>query len=116
MPTDFASTVKVTPRARLSITIFIGRVVADLWTMLDFRFWSVVKNTTLDLITGIDMSSEELLAKIPEMAQRQDSTTEQINDLLKVATKLGMYDARDWIEQTFYDKRNKSVLFGYDKR
>ena len=29
--------------------------------------------------------------------QRQDSLTEQLADLIDVATLLGMYDAADWI-------------------
>jgi hypothetical protein len=30
--------------------------------------------------------------------QRQDSLTEQLADLIDVATLLGMYDAADWIK------------------
>lgn len=53
------------------------------------------------------MSRTELLAKIPEMAQRQDSVTEQVQDLLNVATKLGMYDARDWLMKAFFELPKK---------
>lgn len=48
------------------------------------------------------MSQKELIDKIPEMTQRQDSVTDQVKDLLMVATKLGMYDARDWVQQAFF--------------
>ena len=37
------------------------------------------------------------LSKLPQLPQRQDSVTEQITDLISVATKLGMYDASDLI-------------------
>lgn len=39
----------------------------------------------------------DLLAKIPQEPQRQDSTKEQLQDLVQVAQKLGMYDAADYI-------------------
>lgn len=32
-----------------------------------------------------------------KVQQRQDSETEQLYDLWMVATKLGMYDAADWL-------------------
>jgi hypothetical protein len=35
--------------------------------------------------------------QIPQLAQRQDSTTEQLQDLIAVANRLGMYDAADAI-------------------
>jgi hypothetical protein len=35
---------------------------------------------------------------IPAMKQRQDGTTDQLNDLLSVANRLGMYDAADVIK------------------
>lgn len=54
-----------------------------------------------------NMNKQELLNKIPAMEQRQDSVTDQINDLIDIATKLGMYDARDWLQITFYSKSNK---------
>lgn len=48
------------------------------------------------------MTQKDMLAKVPEMAQRQDSVTEQVKDLLAVATKMGMYDARDWLREAFF--------------
>lgn len=39
------------------------------------------------------------LTKIPALPQRQDSTSEQIADLVMVANRLGMYDAADAIAQ-----------------
>jgi len=53
------------------------------------------------------MTQQELLDKIPKMAQRQDSVTQQIEDLLLVATKLGMYDARDWLNRTWIEAWKK---------
>lgn len=35
---------------------------------------------------------------IGELAQRQDSVTDQLNDLIKFAIQSGMYDAVDWIK------------------
>ena len=58
------------------------------------------------------MTKQELMNKIPLMEQRQDSITDQINDLLDVATKLGMYDARDWLRSTFYGKEDNSRTMG----
>lgn len=39
----------------------------------------------------------DLLAHIPQEPQRQDSTTDQLRDLIQVAQKLGMHDAADYI-------------------
>jgi hypothetical protein len=36
---------------------------------------------------------------IPQLPQRQDSTTDQLRDLIAVANRLGMYDAAEWIEK-----------------
>jgi len=45
-----------------------------------------------------EVGRESLLAQIPSLPQRQDGCLEdQLDDLLKVATKLGMYDAADII-------------------
>ena len=38
-----------------------------------------------------------LLSMVPELPQRQDSTSEQLEDMVMVANKLGMYDAADVI-------------------
>ena len=42
-------------------------------------------------------SSKEWMDEIPELGQRQDSTAAQMEDLMKVANRLGMYDAADTI-------------------
>ncbi len=34
-----------------------------------------------------------------QLAQRQDSLQDQLEDLIVVATRNGMYDAADWIRQ-----------------
>jgi len=39
----------------------------------------------------------DLLAYIPQEPQRQDSTLNQLQDLIQVAQKLGMHDAADYI-------------------
>ena len=41
------------------------------------------------------------LSKIPSLPQRQDSTTEQLLDLKRVANRLGMYDAADMLDGFF---------------
>lgn len=41
---------------------------------------------------------DTFVKQMPTFAQRQDSLTDQIDDLLRVATKLGMYDAVDAIK------------------
>jgi len=46
---------------------------------------------------------EELLDSIPTAPQRQDSTTSQLKDLIRVAEKLGMYDAADYIKDQLHD-------------
>lgn len=43
-------------------------------------------------------ANADLLKKIPKLTQRQDSTMEQLRDLVSVAEKLGMYDAADVIK------------------
>lgn len=40
------------------------------------------------------------------LAQRQDSVADQLRDLVAVATKLGMYDAADWIHTRLDRERN----------
>jgi hypothetical protein len=40
------------------------------------------------------------LKSLPTLAQRQDSVTDQLNDLLWVANRLGMYDAVDLIKRS----------------
>ena len=62
------------------------------------------------------MTQDELLKKIPKMAQRQDSASDQISDLLMVASKLGMYDARDWILQAIQDRELPSKQWNHLKR
>lgn len=43
------------------------------------------------------MSDLDIFNQIVQQAQRQDSLTEQLADLISVATLLGMYDAADWV-------------------
>jgi len=41
----------------------------------------------------------EVTKHIPDMPQRQDSTTDQLRDLVCVAQRLGLYDAADIVKQ-----------------
>lgn len=41
---------------------------------------------------------KQVLSQIPAQTQRQDSTMDQLQDLLCVAVRLGMYDAHDAIK------------------
>lgn len=48
-------------------------------------------------------------------AQRQDSVTDQLRDLIQIANHEGMYDAADWIRRSLEFTANlqkKSVLKG----
>lgn len=45
----------------------------------------------------IDSTTLKALKNTPKLPQRQDSLVEQLHDLFLFATKLGMYDAADWI-------------------
>ena len=36
---------------------------------------------------------------IPERPQRQDSLSDQLEDLIAVANRLGMYDASDYLQR-----------------
>lgn len=47
------------------------------------------------------LERKDLLDEIPDLPQRQDSTASQLEDLIAVANKLGMYDAADLLNQTF---------------
>ena len=42
----------------------------------------------------------EVSKRLPKMPQRQDSTTDQLRDLIGVANQLGLYDAADFIKDT----------------
>ena len=48
-----------------------------------------------------------MIDEIPALRQRQDSLDEQLQDLSRVAIKLGMYDADDWLRQ-FLEPRARS--------
>ncbi len=41
---------------------------------------------------------QEVLSNVESMPQRQDSTRDQLLDLIVVAEKLGMYDAADYLK------------------
>ena len=52
------------------------------------------------------MTFQQMLDSIPKQQQRQDSVQDQMDDLLQMATRLGMYDAADVI-RTIVQKRGK---------
>lgn len=43
--------------------------------------------------------AREFVPIIPLLPQRQDSLSDQLDDLERVATRLGMYDAADFIHK-----------------
>lgn len=45
-----------------------------------------------------------LLANLPQQAQRQDATNNQLRDLAAFADRLGMYDAADSIRSQIGDR------------
>ena len=44
------------------------------------------------------MSLSDVLAALPQQPQRQDSTNDQLRDLITVANRTGMYDAADCLK------------------
>lgn len=44
---------------------------------------------------------------IPQQPQRQDSLLDQLEELHIAATRLGMYDAADWLWKTMEDVINR---------
>lgn len=49
---------------------------------------------------------KRVLADIPQLPQRQDSTNDQLKDLRAVANRLGMYDAAELIRVMLEDSRD----------
>jgi hypothetical protein len=45
---------------------------------------------------------KKTLEQIPKLPQRQDDLTSQLIDLKIVATRLGMYDAADWLNERIF--------------
>jgi len=51
-----------------------------------------------DLAVGSASAGSVWFAQLPkQLPQRQDSLSDQLHDLQRVATKLGMYDAADFL-------------------
>lgn len=47
---------------------------------------------------GLGRRPSNHLGRLPDQQpQRQDSVTDQLNDLFIVASRFGMYDAADWL-------------------
>jgi hypothetical protein len=42
--------------------------------------------------------------------QRQDSLNDQLHDLAREATRLGMYDAADFLAKFYDDKHNPRIM------
>lgn len=57
-----------------------------------------------------DMS--ELLDGVPARQQRQDSAVNQLQDLVRVATRLGMYDAANSINKAFELGKFDNIRYG----
>lgn len=53
-----------------------------------------------------------ILDDIPSRPQRQDSTMEQLRDLIPIANKLGLYDAADAIRQLFDTDKVDQIQYG----
>ena len=53
------------------------------------------------------------LANIPALPQRQDSVSDQLNDMHRVANRLGLYDAADALKQVFGDQMDKTDIIRY---
>ena len=53
-----------------------------------------------------------LLDGIPTRPQRQDSAIDQLQDLARVAARLGMYDAADSIKQAFELGKFSDIRYG----
>ena len=54
----------------------------------------------------------DLLASLPAIPQRQDSTKDQLADLIMVANRLGMYDAADALRQLFETNSLETLRYG----
>lgn len=52
--------------------------------------------------------AREFVGAIPPRDQRQDDLLTQLEDLVMVATRLGMYDAADWIKVYMGVERNQA--------
>jgi hypothetical protein len=50
------------------------------------------------------------LKQIPKLPQRQDATTDQLQDLRLVANRLGMYDAADYLRTVLDGVRSNNVV------
>jgi hypothetical protein len=49
----------------------------------------------------MDEALMEVIKKIPQQAQRQYDTTQQLRHLYDAANKLGLYDAADFVRKAF---------------
>lgn len=52
----------------------------------------------------MDVDTKAVMLLMPQQPQRQDSTAAQIQDLISVANRLGMYDAADLITRTLVER------------
>jgi len=56
--------------------------------------------------------NDNILDGIPSRPQRQDSTISQVQDLIRVAARLGMYDAADSIKQVLELGKFDDIQYG----
>ncbi len=71
------------------------------------RDWSIIGVEVRCINTDpIDRNEYKhaLLSMVPQLPQRQDSTSDQLEDMVMVAHKLGMYDAADVIRKLLEDR------------
>lgn len=52
------------------------------------------------------MTIREILCMLPQITQRQDSTIDQLSDLILIANKIGMYDAADTINNIIQNNQH----------
>jgi hypothetical protein len=56
--------------------------------------------------------SFDILKHVTSLPQRQDSVSDQLADLTRVANKLGLYDAADALRQMFGNKVLDNLKYG----
>ena len=47
-------------------------------------------------------SASEAIKKLPQLPQAQYSLEEQLDELRRIANRLGLYDAAEWIEKEIW--------------
>jgi hypothetical protein len=58
---------------------------------------------TLEFLCEDGVTGMFTIDQIKALSQHQGSLTDQLNELYRIATKLKMYDAADWLERRWVD-------------